>query len=105
MTLHLQIFRDDGGSWSVHGLSTQPTTGLPSLSASIDHARRECQEEPATIELVVDGFYAVIHQEDGWPRQLIAAEASLPKGSLGNEGADRSPFSRLCDWVTGRCRG
>jgi len=101
LTLHLQIFRDGCGSWSVHGLSLQPTTGLPSLSASIDHARRECGEAPATIELVVDGFYAVVHQEDGWPRQLIAAEASLPRGVPGNDGGDRSPFNRLCDWVTG----
>ena len=105
MTLHLQILRDGCGSWSVHGLSPQPATGLPSLSASIDHARRECGEAPATIELVVDGFYAVVHQEDGWPRQVVAPEASLPRGAPGNEGGDRSPFSRLCDWVTGRRHG
>jgi hypothetical protein len=62
----------------VHGLSPQPATHLPSLSASIDYARRQCAEAPATIELIVDGFYAVVHQEDGWPRQLVAPEAELP---------------------------
>jgi hypothetical protein len=27
---------------------------------------------PATIELTVDGFYALIYQKLGWPRQLVA---------------------------------
>ena len=75
MTLRLQICYDLGGSWGVHGLSAQSATHLPSLSASVDYARRECQGAPATIELMVDGFYAVVHQENGWPRQLVAPEA------------------------------
>src|SRR5262249_54907631 len=52
---------------------------LPSLSASFDYARRECAAAPATIELVIDGFYAVVHQEDGWPRPLVAFEAGHPR--------------------------
>jgi hypothetical protein len=72
MTFCLQIIHDRSGSWSVHGLPGQPVAHLASLTASIDYARKECAAAPATIELMVDGFYAVIHQELGWPRQLVA---------------------------------
>jgi hypothetical protein len=102
VTLRLQICYDLGGSWSVHGLSAQPTTHLPSLSASVDYARRECAGAPATIELMVDGFYAVVHQENGWPRELVAPEADLPSRAPGYGGGDRSHFGRFCEWVTGR---
>ena len=102
VTLRLQICYDLGGGWSVHGLSPQPATRLPSLSASVDYARRECAGAPATIELMVDGFYAVVHQENGWLRQLVAPEADLPGRAPGDGGGDRSHFGRLCDWVTGR---
>ena len=74
MSLQLKISSDDCGTWSVHGLPSQPVKHLPSLSASIDYARKECAATPATIELLIDGFYAVVHQERGWPRRLIAHE-------------------------------
>jgi hypothetical protein len=74
MSLHLKICSDDRGSWSVHGLPSLPVKHLPSLAASIDYARKECAASPATIELLIDGFYAVVHQERGWPRRLIARE-------------------------------
>jgi hypothetical protein len=74
MGLLLQIVHDPSGAWSVHGLPGQQVAFLASLTASIDYARKECGEAPATIELMVDGFYAVIHQELGWPRQLVAPE-------------------------------
>jgi hypothetical protein len=77
--LRLKICRDVWGTWSVHGLSPLPVAHLPSLSASFDYARRECAAAPATIELVIDGFYAVVHQEDGWPRPLVAFEADHPR--------------------------
>ena len=70
MSLRLKICRDDRGTWTVHGLSQHPLAQFPSLSASLDYARRECAAAPATIELLIDGFYAVVHQEDGWPRRL-----------------------------------
>jgi hypothetical protein len=74
MDLHLRICRDAWGTWSVYGLSPLPVSHLPSLSASIDYARDECAGSPATIELMIDGFYAVIHQELGRPRRFIATE-------------------------------
>jgi len=74
MSLHLKISRDAWGTWSVHGLSPVPASHFPSLSASIDYARKSCNAAPATVELFVDGMYIVVHQERGWPRQLVASE-------------------------------
>jgi hypothetical protein len=84
MGLCLQIIHDPSGTWSVHGLPGQPVAALATLTASIDYARKECGEVPATIELMVDGVYAVIHQEHGWPRRLITPEedeAAVSKGT------------------------
>ena len=79
MSLHLKICRDDRGTWSVHGLSPHPVAHLPSMSAALDYARRECAAAPATIELLIDGFYAVVHQEDGWPRPPLVPKAERPR--------------------------
>ena len=79
MGLHLRICRNACGTWSVHGLSSLPAAQLPSLSASLDYARRECGAAPATIELLIDGFYAVVHQEKGWPRPPLVSEPERPR--------------------------
>jgi hypothetical protein len=79
MNLHLKICRDVWGTWSVHGLSPLPVAHLPSLSASLDYARRKCAAAPATIELIIDGFYAVVHQENGWPRPPLVPEGERPR--------------------------
>src|SRR5215470_16392935 len=79
MSMHLRICHDTSGTWSVHGLSPLPAARLPSLSASLDYARRECAGAPATIELLIDGFYAVVHQERGWRRPPLVAEAERPR--------------------------
>jgi hypothetical protein len=76
MSLQLKIYSDSRGTWSVHGLSPLPVKHLPSLSASIDYARKECAAVPATIELFIDGLHAVVHQESGWPRRLLASETA-----------------------------
>jgi hypothetical protein len=77
MSLQLKICRDNWATWSVHGLSLVPVSDLPSLSASIDYAREACGAAPATIELVIDGMYIVLHQDRGWPRQIVAPETAL----------------------------
>jgi hypothetical protein len=93
MTLQLQIRREVGGTWSVHGLSPESVTGLPSLSASIDYARRQCGAAPATLELMIDGFYAVVQQEMGWPRQLVAPAKEPALQTLGGVNAETKPVS------------
>jgi hypothetical protein len=105
MSLCLQIVHEAAGSWSVHGLANRPVVHLPSLAASVDYARRECAEAPATIELMIDGFYAVVHQRDGWPRRLVAGGVPEPcktAEEILDEGG--SPFKRWCDRLTGRRR-
>lgn len=82
MGLLLQIVHDPSGAWSVHGLPGQRVASLARLTASIDYARKQCAAAPATIELMVDGFYAVIHQELGWRRQLVAPEGEEYRVSL-----------------------
>ena len=78
MSICLQIVHDPRGGWDVRGLPGKPMAHLASLAASIDYARRECAAAPATIELMVDGFYALIHQAAGWPRRIVARERVAP---------------------------
>jgi hypothetical protein len=102
MSLQVKIRRDLWGTWSVHGLSPVPVAHLPSLSPSLEYARRECAAAPATIELFIDGFYAVVYQERGWPRRLVGPETDRP-GSA-NSGADLSGppiLSRFLAWLRG----
>ena len=79
MGYQLKICREACGRWSAHGLSPLPVEHLPSLSAAIACARQKCAAAPATIELLIDGFYAVAHQERGWPRQLVARKIEKPR--------------------------
>jgi hypothetical protein len=94
MGLQLKICRDVRGTWSVHGLSPVPVANLPSLSASIEYARKECAAAPATIELLIDGLYVVVHQESGWPRRLLAPEIDQPRPTVGGAEISRLPLSR-----------
>jgi hypothetical protein len=71
MGLRLKIYRETCGAWSVHSPSPMCASTLPSLSASIEYARMACNAAPATLELFVDELYIVVHQERGWPRQLV----------------------------------
>jgi hypothetical protein len=104
MTLRLQICRDSCGGWSVFGLSPQPAKKFPSLSASVDYARRECGAVPATIEVMAGGCWAVVHQQEGWPRQVVGPDAKRSKRKGGDPGEapeerrDRSPRRRLARW-------
>jgi hypothetical protein len=105
MNWQLRIVHEPAGSWTVHGLGSPPVAHLPSLAASIDYARRECDEAPATIELVIDGLYAVVHQPNGWPREVVPSEfheCRAAGGEIGNK-AD-SAFRRWCDWVSRKRR-
>jgi hypothetical protein len=40
MNLQLKVCRDAWGTWSVDGPAPLPASDLPSLSASLDHARK-----------------------------------------------------------------
>jgi hypothetical protein len=106
MSLHLQIVHDASGTWSLHGLPGRPVAHLASLAASIDFARQQSGATPATIVLIVDGSYAVIHQERGWPRYPVADEGASPSAPL--EPEDQPPAAQggirgwLPKWGRGR---
>jgi hypothetical protein len=100
--LRLKICREVCGSWSVYGLSLLPADQLPSLSDAIDYARQQCAAAPATIELLIGGFYAVIHQERGWPRRLLAREVDeKPPASSPTSLRAAPASSRLFGWLIG----
>jgi hypothetical protein len=96
MSSRIKICRDFEGTWSVYGASPQQVSGLHSLSASIDYARKACNAAPATIELYIDGMYIVAHQERGWPKALVSSsteEVQPVEKSHAPGGAP--PWSRL----------
>jgi len=101
MGLNLKICRDVWGGWSVQGLAPLPVAHLPSLSASIDYARKECAAAPATIELLIDGFYVVIHQERGWPRRIVGPEFDQPRPAASGAADLRGPpiWNRFLAWL------
>src|SRR5258707_14379295 len=103
MDLSLKICRDVWGGWSVHGLAPLPVAHLPSLSASMDYARNECAATPATIELLIDGFYVVIHQERGWPRRIVGPDIDGPHPAAARANLSRPPlWSRFLAWLKNR---
>src|SRR5262249_24848494 len=105
MSLQLKICRDLWGTWSVLGLSPVPVSHLPSLSASLDYGRKECGGAAATIELLIDGFYIVIHQERGWPRQLLAPETNrLPPAAVKADLNVVPIWTRFLAWLRGSRR-
>jgi hypothetical protein len=104
MGLNLKICRDVWGGWSVDGLAPLPVAHLPSLSASIDYAREECAAAPATIELLIDGFYVVVHQERGWPRRIVGPEIDRPRPAAAEATNLRGApiWSRFLAWLKNR---
>jgi hypothetical protein len=99
MSLHLQIVHDPSGTWSLHGLPGRPVARLASLAASIDYARRQCDATPATIELIVGGSYAVIHQEQGWRRQPVTIDGALPLTPAESEDQPLAAQRGLRSWL------
>jgi hypothetical protein len=103
--LRFKICRDIWGTWSVQGLSPLPVAHLPSLSASLDYARRECAGASAIIELEIDGFYVVVHQEDGWPRLPLALSGCLvtDHAHIASSYRDAGSVARWPSWFV-ECR-
>jgi hypothetical protein len=92
MTLHLKIRREVWGTWSVHGLSPMPVSHLPSLSASVDYARRECAAAPAVVEVIVDELCLTYFQDAGGPQRIVASATATRRTGR---------WSRVLDWLKG----
>src|SRR5215467_8708258 len=102
MSTRIEICRDSEDSWSVYGASPEQVSGLSSLSASVDYARKACNAAPATIELYIDGMYIVAHQENGWPKALVCPASGqdrpVDERSVVRE---TSAWTRLMTWLSG----
>jgi hypothetical protein len=103
MSLSLQIVHDPSGTWSLHGLPGRPVAHLASLADSIDYARQQCAATPATIELIVDGSYAVLHQERGWLRDPIPSDTGPPSPT--QEDQSPAPQRGMRNWLPKWGRG
>jgi hypothetical protein len=86
MQLQLKIYHDQNGGWLFRGLPQQPVCRFEDLAEGLECAKQECLSAPALIELYMDGLYAVIHQDRGWPHQLCRPQ-SRPRISCRYEGA------------------
>jgi hypothetical protein len=96
----IKICQDTEGTWSVYGTSPEQVSGLPSLSASIDYARKACNAAPATIELYIDGMYIVAHQESGWPKALVSSGNGLSQSDeKRHDRGKATAWSRLMAWL------
>jgi hypothetical protein len=106
VSLQLRISRNTCGTWTVQGLSPEPASNLPSLSASIDYARTACDAAPTTIELFVDGMYIVMHQKRGWQRPLFASQGDRTlHGAIRSGPRNISLCRRFFAWLRGSVLG
>lgn len=99
MDLRLQIHHcDRAGTWSINGLPRQAVARFDHLAEGLEYAKRECASAPAVIELFIDGLYAVVYQERGWPHQLCRP-AGCRRAGIGGTARPSSgaTFSQICD--------
>jgi hypothetical protein len=70
------IARDAAGIWTLTGASREPAVQFSDLTVAISYARQDAGAAEADIELRVDGFYAFVHQPEGWPHRICAPARS-----------------------------
>lgn len=64
--------RDAAGIWTLTGASHEPAVQFSDLAVALSYARQDAGAAEADIELWVDGFYAFVHQTEGWPHRICA---------------------------------
>jgi hypothetical protein len=70
----LSISYDGSSTWLLEGDAVGPTRTFNTLSEALAYARELTHATETLIELRISGFYACIHQEQGWPRRIQAPE-------------------------------
>ena len=63
---------DGGEAWLLDGETVGETRTFGSLPEALACARELVDAAESLIELRCSGFYACIHQEQGWPRRIHA---------------------------------
>jgi hypothetical protein len=102
MPLRLQIRRDISGPWSLTGLPRQRAVEFDDLAAGLEYAERQCGSAPAIIELISDGIYVAVSQEEGWPHRLCRSPASRHLSAGGSGTLPAARLARLGDLLR-RC--
>ena len=64
------------GGWALNCAETGKSAEFDDLASALMFARAEAEDEPADIELLVDGLYIFIHQPKGWPHAVCAPTRS-----------------------------
>jgi hypothetical protein len=64
--------RDAAGNWMLTGALREPAVRFSSLPAAISFAREDAGAAEADIEIWAEGFYAFVHQAEGWPHRICA---------------------------------
>jgi hypothetical protein len=76
MSLCIEIYHEPDGQWLFEGVPGYPPRLFADLAAGLEWAERAVSSAPAQIELYIDGVYAVVHQEKGWPRKLCRPDVT-----------------------------
>ena len=66
----ISVGYDDRFTWLLAGDAIGATRTFSSLPDAIACARELTNAAEALIELRIDGFYACVHQEYGWPHPI-----------------------------------
>jgi hypothetical protein len=72
-----RLWLDRNQRWRVEPDQPQGPTGVfADLPDAVAFAKRVCSGAAATVELRMNGFYVVIHQERGWPNPICGKRAA-----------------------------
>jgi hypothetical protein len=63
-------------TWLLDGALVAPTRAFSALPEAIACARELTNASESLIELQVNGSYACVHQERGWPRRIHAPDSA-----------------------------
>ena len=66
------LTRNAAGIWRLTGGSLESAVDFFDLAGAISFARAEARGAEADIEIWADGFYAFVHQTEGWPHRICA---------------------------------
>jgi len=70
----ISVSYDGRFTWLLSGDAIGPTRTFSSLPEAISCARELTDAAEAMIEMRIDGFYACVHQERGWPHRIHAPD-------------------------------
>jgi hypothetical protein len=72
----LSLSCDDAATWHLEGEAVGAMRSFGSLTEALACGRELTHAAETLIELRVSGFYACVHQEQGWPRRIQAPKAA-----------------------------